>query len=267
MFPPNPPPAHPTERTDLNLDGPVTTVVTGGTKGIGRAIALDFAAPGRLLVLGFANDVTAARRTEGELVERGADVELVQGDVAEVSVHQRYAAVVAERGEGLGQLVHCAVRATTASFADLDPEQLRRAVDINGTSFILLAHALREQLRRGSTLVFLTSIGAQRAIPDYLPVGAPKALAESLVRYLAIELASAGVRAHALSCSSLPTEAFHRAIPDAERHYERMADRNPSLRNITFEEVASAARFLCSTAARMVNGQVLTVDGGLYARL
>lgn len=241
--------------------------MTGGTKGIGRAIALNFAAPGRLLVLGFARDVAAAEFARAELVERGADVELVRGDVADVAVQQRYAAAVAARGEGLGQLVHCAVRASTSSFADLDPQEFRRAVETNGTSFVLLAHALRAELRPGTTLVFLTSIGAQRAIPGYLPVGAPKALAESLVRYLAIELASAGVRAHSLSCSSLPTEAFHMAVPDAGRHYARMADRNPSLRNITFEEVAVAARFLCSTEARMINGQTLTVDGGLYSRL
>lgn len=249
------------------LDGPATTVITGGTKGIGRAIALDFAAPGRLLVLGYARDDAAAERARAEVSERGAEVVLVQGDVADPGVQQRYADVLGQAGLGLGQLVHCAVRASNATFAALDPAEFRRAVDTNGSALLLLAHALRNQLRGGTTLVFMTSIGARRAIPGYLPVGAPKALAESVVKYLAVELAAQGVRAHALSCSSLPTEAFHRAIPDAERHYARMAERNPSLRNITFEEVAAAARFLCSTDARMINGQVLTVDGGLYARL
>ena len=68
-------------------------------------------------------------------------------------------------------------------------------------------------------------------------------------------------------CSSLPTEAFRKAIKDADTWYSKMAERNPTGRNITFEEVTQAVRFLRSPLAQMINGKELTVDGGLYSLL
>jgi NAD(P)-dependent dehydrogenase (short-subunit alcohol dehydrogenase family) len=252
---------------EMSLDGPAYSLVTGGSKGIGRAIALDLAAPGRTLILNYAHDEAAAEQTRSEVEERGARVILARGDVSDEAFRTRLADVVAAESDGLGQFVHCAVRSSNAAFADLDPHELERAVAVNGTSLPLLAHALRHSFRPGTSIVFLTSIGAQRAIPGYMALGAPKAMAESFVRYLAVELASQGVRTNTVSCSSLPTEAFRRAIKDADAWYSKMADRNPSGRNITFDEVAHAVRYLCSPYARMVNGKELTVDGGLYSRL
>ncbi|MCW2850010.1 MAG: enoyl-[acyl-carrier-protein] reductase FabL [Marmoricola sp.] len=254
-------------RSELPLDGPASSLVTGGSKGIGRAVALDLAAPGRTLVLNYAEDQAAAEATRSEAEDRGARVVLARGDVSDAAFRSRLADIVTAETDGLGQFVHCAVRSSNAAFADLDPRELERAVAVNGTSLPLLAHALRHSLRDGTSIVFLTSIGAQRAIPGYMALGAPKAMAESFVRYLAVELAHRGVRTNTVSCSSLPTEAFRRAIKDADAWYSKMADRNPSGRNITFDEVTHAVRFLCSPYARMVNGKELTVDGGLYSRL
>jgi enoyl-[acyl-carrier protein] reductase III len=251
----------------MALDGPASSLVTGGSKGIGRAVALDLAGPGRTLILNYSDDTAAAERTRSEVKERGARVLLVRGDVSDHEFRARLASVVAAETDGLGQFVHCAVRSSNVAFADLDPQELERAVAVNGTSLPLLAHALRHSFRAGTSIVFLTSIGAQRAIAGYMALGAPKAMAESFVRYLAVELAHQGVRANTVSCSSLPTEAFRRAIKDADAWYAKMADRNPSGRNITFDEVTQAVRFLCSPYARMVNGKELTVDGGLYSRL
>jgi enoyl-[acyl-carrier protein] reductase III len=257
----------PDPRSEMLLDGPPTTLITGGTKGIGRAIALNFAAPGRTMILNYHRDDATAHETRAAVEELGAEVLLVRGDVADSGVRREITAVVAEHAGSLGQLIHCAVRSLSTSFAQLDEDELERAIMTNGASLPLLAHTLRETFTRGTSIVFLTSVGARLAISDYLALGAPKAMAESFVRYLAVELAPHGVRANSLSCSSLLTEAFSAAIPDAARWHEKLAHRNPTGRNVTFEEVAGAARFLCSTQARMVNGTELAVDGGIYSRL
>jgi NAD(P)-dependent dehydrogenase (short-subunit alcohol dehydrogenase family) len=249
------------------LDGPPLTLVTGGGKGIGRAVALDMAGPGRTVILNYLNDTEAATRTQSELEEAGATVVLAQGDVADRTFRTELALRV-ERDLGpIGQFVHCAVHSFQTTLADLDEEGLERAIMTNGGSLPLLTHALRDSLTTGTSIIFMTSIGAQRAIPGYMALGAPKAMGESFVRYLAIELAARGVRVNTVSCSSLMTEAFLHAVPNAERRFDQMAERNPSGRNITFEEVAAAVRFLCSTQARMITGKELTVDGGLYSRL
>jgi enoyl-[acyl-carrier protein] reductase III len=251
----------------LKLDGPPVSVITGGTKGIGRAIALDLAAPGRTLVINFLHDSDAASRTQAELEKAGATVVLARGDVADAAFREELGRRVQRDLGDVGQLVHCAVQPLQTTLDDLDPAALERAILTNGGSLPLVTHALRQSLTAGTSIIFLTSIGAQRAIPGYMALGAPKAMGESFVRYLAIELAERGVRVNTVSCSTLLTDAFLAAVPDAQRHFDRMASRNPSGRNITFEEVAQAVRFLCSDQARMITGKELTVDGGLYSRL
>lgn len=251
----------------LSLDGPSSTLITGGSKGIGRAIALDLAEPGRTVVINYAHDDAAAEATRAEVEEAGAKVLLVKGDVSDAEFRSELAAVVRSEVGDLGQLVHCAVKGVTTVFEELDHRIFEEAVIMNGATLPLMVHALRDSLVRGSSVVFLSSIGSKLTIPGYMALGAPKAMAESFVRYLAIELAPRGARVNTVSCSSLMTDAFRAAVPNAQERYDEIGRTNPSGRNITFEEVAAAVRFLSSTSARMITGKETVIDGGLYSRL
>jgi len=251
----------------MSLDGPASTLITGGSKGIGRAIAHELAEPGRTLVINYAHDDAAGNSTKAELEDQGAKVILAKGDVADATFRAELAALVRSEVGDLGQLVHCAVKGVTTVFEDLDHEVFEEAVIMNGATLPLTVHALRESLVSGSSVVFLSSIGAKLTIPGYMALGAPKAMAESFVRYLAVELAPRGVRVNTVSCSSLMTDAFRAAVPNAQERYDEIGRTNPSGRNITFEEVAAAVRFLSSTSARMITGKETVIDGGLYSRL
>ena len=241
-------------------------LVTGGTKGIGRGIAERFAEPGATLFLNYAHDDEAARSTAHHLESRGAVVHLVKQDVGTAEGATRAIEVVAGATTRLDQVVHCAVVPTSRPAMDITPAEFERCVGVNGAALLYLVQAARPLLARGSSVVLLSSRGSKVAIPSYVGVGAAKALAEALVRYLAVELAPDGVRVNTVSPGPLLTDAFRAAVPDAEARFAAAASANPSGRNLVFGDVADTIHFLASEGAAMITGQELVVDGGLYSR-
>jgi len=241
----------------------VAILVTGGSKGIGRAIALRFARPGNAVFINFHADGDAAAETTREIEERGAAAHAVRADVSTPDGARELLARVAERTERLDQLVHCAVDPLSAPVLEVDPERFRRAVELNGVALVYLVQAALPLLGSGSTVFLLSSRGSHRAIPGYAALGAAKALGESLVRYLAVELAPRGVRANVVSAGALDTEAFRAALTNPEERLAAAARANPSGRGLRFEDVTAVVEMLASPEAQMVQGQTVMVDGGL----
>lgn len=137
----------------------------------------------------------------------------------------------------LGQLVHGAVWPFQAKTVDISLDDFARAVWVNGSMILSITQALRPLFSRGSSIYFLSSRGSKLAVPDYVAVGAPKALGEALVKYLAVALAPDGVRVNTVSVSTVLTEAIKRIRPDAEEYAAKMAAQNPSGRNVTADDV------------------------------
>jgi enoyl-[acyl-carrier protein] reductase III len=112
----------------------------------------------------------------------------------------------------------------------------------------------------GSSIVAISSLGAQRVLDNYTLVGTSKAALEALVRYLAVELAPRGIRVNAVSGGVVETGALEH-FPNREAMLEIGAS-NPAGRLVAPEDIAGAVAFLCSPDAEMVRGQILVVDGG-----
>jgi enoyl-[acyl-carrier protein] reductase III len=247
----------------------VSILVTGGTKGLGRATALRFAAPGVDVFLNYRTDRSAASRTAEEIAETGATAHLVEADIATVEGAKAAVAAVADVTDRLDQLVHCAVDTSLRGpLLEMDPRRFAQAVQCNGSALLPLVQSALPLFRRGSTVVFVTSRGSQIAVAGYGAVGPPKMLGEALITYLAVELAPRGVRANMVSASTLDTEALRSVLSEekAVRWLERAAERNPSGRRVELSEVVDAIEFLCSDRAAMIQGQRLNVDGGFYLR-
>lgn len=242
-------------------------LITGGTKGIGRALALRLAQDGSTVLLDYASDDASAEATAREVRERGGTAVLLKADVGTPDGCRRLLDEVGQHTDGLDLLVHAAVSSVTGPTLELDPAQFLRAVELNGSALLYLVQAALPLLGRGSSVVFLSSKGSVAAVPDYAALGAPKAMAEALVRYLAVELAPRGVRVNTVSAGPLDTEAFRRMFPDnADDRLAAAAAANPSGRGLELDDVVGLIMFLASDAAAMVQGQRLHVDGGLYLR-
>jgi len=241
-------------------------LITGGSKGIGRSIAERFAAPGVKVFINYSSDDAAAQATAQAVRDRKGEPILLKRDVGSSEGAAALLADVARHTDRLDQLVHGAVYAYSTSLLDADPVKFERAVTLNGTALLYLVQSALPLLREGSTVFFLSSRGSKMAIPNYSPIGAPKAMAEALVRYLAVELAPRGVRAHVVSPSLVLTDALRKVFSNAEERAAAAAAVNPMGRNATGEDVAEAIYFLASPAAAMISGRELVIDGAAYIK-
>ncbi len=240
-------------------------LVTGGTKGIGLAIAKRFAKQDTDVFLNFRADQASADSAKQEIEALGARCHLIQGDVSTPEGAQAVVAAVAAQTDRLDQLVHCAVKVLPEPLLTIDPAAFTEAINLNGTALVYLVQPAVPLFRRGSTVFFLSSRGSRVVIPNYAAVGAGKSLAESLIRYLARELAPLGVRANCVAPSAVDTEALRQVYGEkTEEILQAAAAASPSGRNVTHDDYCSLIEYLASPSAAMIQGQVVFVTGGEY---
>jgi enoyl-[acyl-carrier protein] reductase III len=238
------------------FDG-ASVLVTGGSRGIGRAIALRFAELGATRVaVGYLRNDRAAEQAAEELGAAGAEALLLRGNVAS----ERVAAEAAELGP-FDVVVHNAATGVIRPALDTEDKHWDWTLAANARALLSLARALAPNMRAGSSFVGVSSLGASRVLENYVLVGVSKAALEAVVRYLAVELAPAGVRVNAVSAGVVETEALDH-FPNRERMVADGVARTPAGRLVEPRDVADAVVFLCSPLAEMVRGQTLVVDGG-----
>jgi enoyl-[acyl-carrier protein] reductase III len=247
----------------LRLGANLAILVAGGTKGIGLAIAKAFARDAGDVFLAYHSDQTAARLADQEIVRLGARTHLIKANAGSPEGCAAIIAAVRETTDRLDQVVHCAVDAYASSALGADPERFARAVTTNGTSLLFLVQAALPLLKQGSTVFYLTSRGGRIVVPNYAAVGVAKALAESLMRYLAVELAPKGVRINAVAPAIVETDAVRALFGDETSDLVRSAaNHNPSGRGVTDADYTNLIRWLASPEAEFIQGQVIFVNGG-----
>ncbi len=239
----------------MTFDG-ASVLVTGGSRGIGKAIALGFASLGaRRVAIGYMRGDTAAEETATELSAAGAEPVLVRGNIAS----QRVVDEVAALGP-LDVLVHAAATGVIRPALETDDKHWDWTLSANARALLSLTRAAAPSMPAGASIVGISSLGSVRVLDDYTLVGVSKAALEALVRYLAVELAPRGIRVNAVSAGVVETGALEH-FPNKEAMLE-MGARNPVGRLVSPEDVAAAVIFLCSPEADMIRGQTLVVDGG-----
>jgi len=250
---------------DLRLRGK-RALVTGASRGIGRAIALSLADFKVDVAINFFRHRQAADEVAREIEARGARALLLRGNVADSEHVRRMFEEIGESWGGLEILVSNAASGVLKPVTELTLHHFHWTMDINAAALLPLVQRFVELPVAGErAVVAVSSLGAVRAIPNYAAVGASKAALESLVRHLAAELAPRGVRVNAVSAGTVDTDAL-RSFPNREQLLEESLRRTPAGRLITPQDVANVVVFLCTDFASMIRGQTILVDGG-YAIL
>jgi enoyl-[acyl-carrier protein] reductase III len=234
-----------------------SVLVTGGSRGIGRVIALRFAELGATRVaIGYLRNDRAAEEAESLLRELGAEPVLVRGNVAS----ERVAAQVAELGP-LDVVVHNAATGVIRPALETEDKHFDWTLAANARAFLSLARAAAPTMPSGSSIVAISSLGSTRVLENYVLVGTSKAALEALVRYLAVELAPREIRVNAVSAGVVETEALD-FFPNREQMLSSSLERTPAGRLVAAGDLAGAVCFLCSPEAEMIRGHTLVVDGG-----
>lgn len=245
----------------------MNVLVTGGTKGIGLAVAAAFSTAGAQVFLNYHADESAAAAAAESVRALGAVPHLLKIDAGTPEGCRQIAARVTDVVQRLDLVVHCAVDAYVSSALAAEPHRLAQAVATNGLSLHFLVQAVLPLLDRGSTVIFLSSRGGREVVPNYVSIGISKALAESLVRYLAVELAPRGIRINVVAPAIVETAAVTAIFGERAADLVReAAAHNPSGRGIRDADYTNLIRWLASPEAEFVQGQVIFVNGGANLR-
>jgi enoyl-[acyl-carrier protein] reductase III len=231
--------------------------VSGGSRGIGREIALRFAEEGASSVaIGYLRNDRAAEETAEELQARGAKPVLVRGNISSTRVAQE----VSDLGP-LDVLVHNAATGVIRPALETEDKHWDWTLNANARALLSLTRATAPSMREGSAIVAVSSLGAQRVLENYVLVGTSKAALEAVVRYLGVELAPRGIRVNAVSGGLVETGALAH-FPNREEMLKAGRGRTPAGRMVEPKDIADAVLFLASPQASMIVGQTLIVDGG-----
>jgi enoyl-[acyl-carrier protein] reductase III len=238
----------------MSLQG-ASVLVTGGTRGIGRAIALRLVGDGAArAVLGYMRNDTAAEEASSLVEEAGAEAVLVRGNVAEARTVEELAAAGPYR-----VVVHNAATGVIRPALETEDKHWDWTLAANARALLSLARATVPAMEEGGSILAISSLGSQRVLPNYVLIGVSKAALETCVKYLGVELAPR-IRVNAVSGGVVDTEALD-WFPNKEQMLASVK-RTPAGRLVEPSDVAAAVSFLCSSDAAMICGQTLVVDGG-----
>jgi enoyl-[acyl-carrier protein] reductase III len=236
-------------------------LVTGGSRGIGRAIAVRLAEAGCDVAINYLRNRVQAEETAAAVEAHGRRALLHKVNVADEDRLDEMFAAIREAFGGLDILVSNAASGVIKPALELTSRHWHWTMDINAAALLPLVQRARPLMGTSGHVIAVSSLGAIRAIPNYAAVGASKAALESLVRHLAVELAPQGIRVNAISAGVVDTDAL-KHFSNREQLLTESARRTPAGRLTQPEDVADAALFLVSPLARMMVGQTVVVDGG-----
>ena len=236
-------------------------LVTGGTRGIGHAISLQFARAGATVIANYVRGQKTAEALLAQAEEGKLHITLCRADLTLVKGLESLEEAVGGLNGGLHGLVYCGATGVHKTFDGLTLRHFDWTFALNVRAFFELVRRILPRFAPDASIVAVTSQGALRVVPAYSVVGASKGALEALARHLAVELAPRGIRVNILAPGAIATESWA-SMPDAQDRLAELTRRTPVGRLVTPEEIAQAAQFLCSDAARTVIGHTLVVDGG-----
>ena len=237
-------------------------LITGGSRGIGKAITLKLATEGADVIINYFRNHEAARLTASEAEGKGVRAHLIKAHIGDPQKIEAMFAEIEQRFGWLDIFINNAASGVARSALELDIKGWEWTMDINARAFLLCAQRAAKLMEgREGKIVTISSLGASLVWSNYVSVGVSKAALEALTRYLAIELAPKNICVNAVAASAVQTEALKHFVPAQETSAPWQA--TPAGRMVTPEDIANVVAFLCSDQAFMIRGQTIIVDGGV----
>ena len=241
-----------------------TVVITGGSRGMGQRLALRVAEQGANVVVNYRRDEDAAAQTVKDIEAAGGVGLAVKADISDTEAVETLVAASVERFEGIDVVVANAAASAFKPLMDIRGHHIEKTMGITIQGFLDLVRISLPHMRPGGRVLAVSGWDSFRALPGHGLLGAAKAGMETIVKYLAIELAREGVTAVGVCPGPIDTDSFRLYAGKAWDDYAgQWLAQTPSGAYPTPDEVAEVMAFLCSPRSAAINGQTIVVDGGL----
>ncbi|HUG92801.1 MAG TPA: SDR family oxidoreductase [Planctomycetaceae bacterium] len=248
----------------IDLTGKVA-LVTGSSRGIGRACAIRLAEAGADVIVNYVTSRTAAMDVAAEIQRLGRRATVVKADVGEEDDVQSMVEFIRET---VGQLDVIVSNAATGGFRPLlasSAKHFQTTMNTNVLSLVYLVRAALPLLEQGpgrGKVIAISSHGSHMALPMYGLVGGSKAALESIARHLTLEVGDRGVNVNIVKAGLVETDSTRR-IPFADRMFAGRTEKSMmGERVLTADDVANTVLFLASPLSDLIQGETITVDGG-----
>ena len=236
-------------------------LITGGSRGIGRAITIKLADHGTDVIINYLRKHDAAEKTAKEVREKGVKVHIIKANIGDPEkIDMMFDEVESKFGK-LDILINNAASGVARSIMELDVRGWDWTMDINAKAALLCSQRAVRLMPKGGVIINISSLGSRIVLPSYSAVGISKAALEALTRYLAIELAPNGISVNGIAASAVNTEAI-KVYSKGLNHDNKSWQETPAGRMVEPEDIADVVSFLCSNQAAMIRGQIIVVDGG-----
>lgn len=236
-------------------------LVTGSSRGLGKAMAIALAEEGYDIVVNYARSKTAALDTVKEVEARGRKALLVRANVGDVDKLRGMFETIKEEFGRLDVFVSNAASGVLRPIMELEESHWDWTMNINAKAFLFGAQEAAKLMDKGGKIVGISSLGSIRYLENYTTIGVSKAAVESITRYLAVELAPKGISVNTVSGGALDTEALTH-FPNREELLNDARVNTPAGRMVEIEDMVKTAMFLVSNDSDMIRGQTIIVDGG-----
>ncbi len=236
-------------------------LITGGSRGIGRAITIKLATQGANVIINYMRKREAAEKTAQKAREKGVKAHIIKANIGDPEkIGTMFDEIEAKFGR-LDILVNNAASGVARSALEIDARSWDWTMDINARAALLCTQRAVKLMPNGGSIINISSLGSRMVLPLYSVVGISKAALEALTRYLAIELAPKGISVNGVASSAVNTEAlklYSKGLSPDKKSWQT----TPVGRMVEPEDIADVVSFLCSDEAAMIRGQIIVVDGG-----
>lgn len=239
-------------------------LVTGSSRGIGKAIAIELAKDGYDLVINYARSKTAALETAAEIEALGRKALVVKANVGDVDKIKTMFEEIEQEFGRLDIFVNNAASGVQRPAMELEEKHWDWTMNINSKALLFCAQQaarLMEKTGKGK-IVSISSLGSIRYLENYTAVGVSKAALEALTRYLAVELSAKNIVVNAVSGGAVDTDALTH-FPNREEMLADARAKTPAGRMVETEDMVNVVMFLLRDGSDMIRGQTIIVDGGI----
>ncbi|OZE89173.1 dehydrogenase [Rhodococcus sp. 15-2388-1-1a] len=241
-----------------------TVLITGGSRGMGQQLALRLAGEGANIVVNYRRDTEAASQTVDAIEAAGGKALAVQADVSDTAAVEAMIGHAVDRFGSLDVVVANAAASAFKPLMDIHGRHIEKTMGITVQGFLDLVRLALPHMNRGGRVMAVSGWDSFRVLPGHGLLGAAKAAMETIVKYLAVELAANGVSTIGVCPGPIDTDSFRYYAGDAWDDYAKQwLAQTPSGAYPTPAEVAEVMAFLCSPQSAVINGQTIVVDGGL----